>query len=306
VRRCLTYITLGFALTALVVPRARAQGGTTAVAALQLGQGIRAASLGGAYVAEADDPADLYYNPAGLGKVDFTRVEAAHELWYGEVQREQLQLAWPVRVGTMGLSVSYLHVPAFVAYDASDNVVGDVSAATLVGSLGYGVLLNDRFSLGATASFFSQRLDNVTSTGPALTAGAQWQLERVTFGVAARNLGPGVKMQTQSEPLPTEYAVGLAWNLPLAGVSMGLEAGFPQEGNSRLRLGAEYTSPVGLSLRTGYTRSSGALGDTGNDLVFGAAFAVGSGALHYSYTPGNDFGSLHRLGLTWQIGAAGF
>ena len=65
-------------------------------------------------------------------------------------------------------------------------------------------------------------------------------------------------------------------------------------------------APVGLSLRTGLTRSTGALGDTGNDVVFGAGFAVGSGALAYSYTPGNDFGSLHRLGLTWQLGAAGF
>jgi hypothetical protein len=307
VKPWLEHLLLGtlFAFT-LGVADGRAQGGTSAIAALQLGQGLRAASLGGAYVGEADDPAALYYNPAGLGRVDFSRVEAAHELWYGEVQREQLQLAWPMRVGSMGVSLTYLHVPAFVAYDASDNVIGEVSAATIVGSVGYGMIVGRNVSLGATAIIYSQRLDNVTATGPAFTLGAQWQLERITLGAAARNIGPAVDMQTQGEALPTEFAAGLSWRAPVVGLTMGLEADFPQNGNTRLKAGAEYVSAVGLSLRTGYTRVSGAIGDGGDDLVFGAGFAVGSGALHYSYTVGNDFGTLHRLGLSWWLGGGGF
>lgn len=280
-----------------------AQGGTSAIAALQLGQGIRAAALGEAYVAEANDPVALYYNPAGLGHLESGRVDAAHELWYGGIQREHGSAAFAVGNGGLALSASYLHLPPLVGYDGGDTPIGDVTAATSVISGGYGVGLPAGLALGLTASYYNQQLADVSNSGMAFTAGAQWSLdERVRFGAAVRNFGPAVKMQTVSEPLPREYAVGVGWTVPLRGLAVSAETTFPRDGGTRLRFGAEYFSTLGLAIRTGYTTYSESLSGSTDGLSLGAGFALGKGMLDYSYTPGNVYGGIHRFGISWLIG----
>lgn len=280
-----------------------AQGGTSALEALRLAPGIRAAALGGAYVADGSDPSAIYFNPAGLARLESGRIEVTHELRYAGVQRELGAAAFVVPGGMLGVSASYLHVPPIAGYDASDIAIGDVTAATSTASLAYGFHLPAAFSTGITATYYAQRLADITTTGIAFSFGGQWQPhDRMTLGAALRNFGPHVQMQTVTEPLPNEIAVGFGWRTPFRGIGVATEVSTPRDGGSRLHMGLEYTSPLGLSLRTGYATSGNALQGSTEGFIVGAGFAVGSGMLDYSYTPGNDFGSVHRFGLAWNVG----
>jgi len=60
---------------------------------------------------------------------------------------------------------------------------------------------------------------------------------------------------------------------------------------------------LGLAVRTGYALAGDGELASESDLVVGAGFQVGAAALDYSYTLGNDFGALHRIGLSWRLGA---
>ena len=48
--------------------------GTTAASFLDIGIGARSLSMGGAFVAVADDPTALYWNPAGMVTVSYTHL----------------------------------------------------------------------------------------------------------------------------------------------------------------------------------------------------------------------------------------
>ena len=78
------------ALVLLVVsPRvARAATGETGFAFLKLGVGARAMGLGSAYVALADDPTALHWNPAGLAAIPGTQVTVMHNEWIQDFRQE--------------------------------------------------------------------------------------------------------------------------------------------------------------------------------------------------------------------------
>ncbi len=50
------------------------------------GQGSRALGMGGAFTAVADDGSAIYYNPAGMGQIDGTLIEAGAALIYPEIR----------------------------------------------------------------------------------------------------------------------------------------------------------------------------------------------------------------------------
>jgi long-chain fatty acid transport protein len=50
------------------------------------GQGVRALGMGGAFTAVADDGSAVYYNPAGMGQIDGTLIEAGTALIYPEIR----------------------------------------------------------------------------------------------------------------------------------------------------------------------------------------------------------------------------
>ena len=82
-RRLLAPLALTLALlgVSLSAPAAHAAPGEAGFAFLKLGVGARAMGMGSAYVALADDPTELYWNPAGLGAVEGSQVTVMHNEW---------------------------------------------------------------------------------------------------------------------------------------------------------------------------------------------------------------------------------
>lgn len=113
------HITLGALALALAigsVAHAQSELGRTRVATnmgtfLKIGVGGKAAGLGGAFTAVADDPTALYWNPAGL--VNLTEREAyfAHTSWIADINYEYAAYVHPVSFmadGVIGFHVGSL------------------------------------------------------------------------------------------------------------------------------------------------------------------------------------------------------
>src|SRR5512140_3342709 len=64
--------------------------GTTAAPFLTIGQGARALGMGSAFVAVADDPSAMYWNPAGIADLNGVNVVVEHTNWIADLQYEYL------------------------------------------------------------------------------------------------------------------------------------------------------------------------------------------------------------------------
>jgi len=81
--------------------------GTTAATFLNIGQGARATAMGSAFVAVADDPSAIYWNAAGLARLDYNGVMFDHTQWIADVKYNFL--AGALNLGDFGtLGVSFI------------------------------------------------------------------------------------------------------------------------------------------------------------------------------------------------------
>src|SRR2546425_1036113 len=85
-------------------PPARAQfslgqqrAGTSSGTFLRIGVGARAIGLGESFVAVANDPSAIYWNPAGLASLQRQEVALSHVGWPGDVNYEHVAYVLPVR-----------------------------------------------------------------------------------------------------------------------------------------------------------------------------------------------------------------
>jgi len=70
--------------------------GTNAAAFLEIGVGARAMAMGGSYVAVANDPTALYYNPAGIVWIENIQIELMHNKWLVDTNYEFFGLTMPL------------------------------------------------------------------------------------------------------------------------------------------------------------------------------------------------------------------
>jgi len=79
--------------------------GTSSGTFLKIGVGARAVGLGESFVAVANDPSAIYWNPAGLASVQRQEVAFSHVSWPGDVNYEHV--AWVVPARRLGGSIAF-------------------------------------------------------------------------------------------------------------------------------------------------------------------------------------------------------
>src|SRR5689334_7451225 len=96
----LCMVVAGMALPA----RARAQtslggqrAGTSSATFLRIGVGARAEGMGETFVAVANDPSAIYWNPAGLGSLQRRELSISHVQWPADINYDHVTLVLPSR-----------------------------------------------------------------------------------------------------------------------------------------------------------------------------------------------------------------
>lgn len=209
--------------------------------------GARADGLGQSYVAIADDPTAIYWNPAGLAGLKGKHVAFMHSQLIPElapdVYYEFLGYTHEVQgLGTLGLAVIYLTYGSWDATDAQGNDLGSYTSYEISITGSYGVKLHDALWTGVNVKWIRESLVPATlndleegvGTSFALDAGVLYRglSDRVRVGATIQNVGPALTFidANQKAPLPRNLRVGLAADLyrsPSFGVLGSLEMNKP-------------------------------------------------------------------------------
>lgn len=275
-------------------------------ALLKLDTGVRALSLGGAYVGVADDAGAVFWNPAGLQQVHRDELLLGQARLFEDQTRHDLGWAHPSwRRGereTWGVSASYLTMDPFdLVNDGSpagsarpwEGAVG-VSYARPFRDIAWGITGKTAQKEFPGASGRSYLMD-AGVMGKAKTLGADW-------GIAVANLGTPMALGDEKLQSPLVVRVGGSRQFYTGTrnrllVTMQLDA--PRNDVSLGRVGAEYVIPVkewSVAFRAG--------AQTAGESRWAAGFGVSGGFLgmNYAYAPSDKLGASQRVDMVFRFG----
>ncbi len=277
--------------------------GTSAAAFLQIPIGARAVGMGGAFVAIADDITSLYWNPAGSARLQYREVIFSHIDWIADIRFDYAAVAVPVpRFGTLGISFSSMSMDDMMVrtVERPEGTGEMFSSGSIAIGVHYSRNLTDRFSIGATAKYVSERIWDMRAAGFAIDFGALFTtdfLNGMRIGAAMTNFGTDMQMSGRNTrmhgriderkqgttdrvplniemnkwPMPLSFQFGLAndfvrTEMHLLTVSM--DAHYPSNNFQSMNVGGEYGFNDLLFFRAGY--QSLFLQDAEGGLTFGA------------------------------------
>lgn len=181
----------------------------------------------------------------------------------------------------------------------------------MIGSLGGAAPLGGGFFAGALARVYRFELGGeARATGAAFDAGARWvtPVPGLSVGAAAQNVGPGVKYEVESDPLPLTARGGVAWTwnaaapkeqeLVYSGTRLTLAADAVKVRDERVRggVGAEFGLDFGESTSV-MLRGGWKAGSETDFITAGVGIRERRFFVDYALGARHDLGAVHHVAL---------
>lgn len=302
------------------VPARAGDAGYSSAAFLKFSPSPRGTGMGEAFTSITEDAYSAWWNPAGLGSLEEPELAATYNASMEDVTSQYVSAAYPLRYGsTLGISLTRLSVAPFQGYDAQGLKLGKVESSDMAIGVAYGrALAKDEierpvFNVGAGFKVISETLADASANTAALDLGAVYYIrpdnywmkkvpaQEFRIGLAVKNIGPGLKFDRRSSPLPMSATLGGSWHSHPGGsdsLILSLDQTFSNDENYYAALGAEYVAFQLVSFRAGYRTGQ----DIGSGLRVGVGFRLSMLDIDYSMSPYGELGSVHKVGVSMRLG----
>ncbi len=260
--------------------------GTTAAQFLKIEVGAKSIGMGGAFVSVANDASALYWNPAGIARLQNNNAMFSHTFWLAGTNHDFagviLKLSDQQAIGFSytSLTVGDMAVRTEMFPDGTGEYF---NAADFSIGLSYGLNLTDMFSLGFTGKYVGERIWHMSASAMAFDVGILYTtpVRGLNLGMSISNVGSKIhytgrdnfinysfdpnqhgnssnifaSIQMDSWNLPMIFRVGLSMKFidnDMNKLTMSVDANYPNDYNEYLNLGCEYGFMKRFFLRVGY------------------------------------------------------
>jgi hypothetical protein len=298
---------------------------------LNLPVGARATAMGASFVAIADDPTALYWNPAGITQIEGTGASYTFAPMFAGMTHHfagaTFALSEDWTAGIHGLSYGSDEIEETTMFE-QEGTGATYTAQDLSLGLTIAGQLTEQFSFGATGKFINLKLADVSASSIAFDFGTLYRpgILGMRIGFAVDNLAPAVKytgtglvrfggidpitgnqnpdaqLESGEATLPLTFRAGIATDIFEGQEDQSLlvntEFSTAADRSEYIGLGVEYTWNQLISVRGGY--------HFGSDEAFGPSGGIGinyetgsfAGRIDYAIRPHKN------LGLTNYITAS--
>jgi len=285
--------------------------GTTGANFLKIGIGPRAVGMGEAQVAICNDITSVFWNPAGLVRIDSQEASFMYNLWFESISSQYFGYTYPhPTLGTFAGSINYLSMDKIQGYTANDVKTEKVTASDFLGILSYARKL-PYYGIygGINLKFIQQKLEKESSSAFGVDIGVigglgRWLkirgMEELTIGLNLQNLGSKVKFQKEEGSLPLNFKFGVGIRKEVFGdpLTIAIDGNLPNDNDFYGSLGIEYWVRDLIALRVGYKSGQ----DLGNGISFGGGIKVNVFQIDYALVHFGELGYTHRIGIVTRFG----
>lgn len=258
--------------------------GTAAGVQVQVPVGARAIGMGGADLAYVSSLDAIYWNPAGLGRME----ERAAAMFttqnvIADINVNYFAVGFNAgRIGVLGVSLksfSFGDIP-ITTIESMDGTGATYSPTFATAGLSYSKLLTDRIGVGVNAKVVYESVPRASATAVALDMGIQYHnllsVENLSLGMVIKNIGTNMQYEgsallekatdvgesykayrykpTSSDQLPSTLEIGLTYKLNLGLGDLLLASQFQNNNfeQDQLKVGAELGVKNLFYVRGGY------------------------------------------------------
>lgn len=222
-----------------------AQAGGSSVPFLRIAPDARSSGMGETGVAIADDANAVYWNPAGLGFLDYFRkgdefvdpepyrqVMLSFSPWLPQFNAD-LFYSYGIYaqhiedVGTIAVNLMFMNLGEFTRTTQNGRVLGTFTSNEFAVGAYYGTTITEDLGIGAGLKYIRSNLTPATQTSQAgsgnsvaLDLGLLWKpqdlwifKDNFSAGFNLQNLGPKITYISESDPLPTNLKLGVAYRV---------------------------------------------------------------------------------------------
>ena len=298
---------------------------------LKIGIGARAIGMGGSFVAVANDISSLYWNPAGLARIENSTVIVSHNKWIADTDFEFIGYTGSLSQRSyIGFYFSYLKFGEIEQTTVNEpRGTGKIFSAydyAIAGTFAYTLIEN--FSVGATFKYVQQKIWNLSASTVAFDVGALFNpgAKPISIGVSLSNFSPELKfsgsnlydqaeifqdadlvdieLRTTSFQLPLLFRFGAAYKMPLGNendILLSIEGNHLTDSEQKVNIGGEYEIMDVLAVRSGYRYND----DEGKySFGFGLKYPITKsikGNFDYAYQTMGRLLNSHRISLLMEF-----
>ncbi|GIK20638.1 MAG: hypothetical protein D8M51_02375 [Ignavibacteriae bacterium] len=303
--------------------------GTAGAQFLQIPVSARSEAMGGAVVGLADDASAVFWNPAGIVKINNVQAHFSYMNWFDLFDFNAASIVYNAGdLGTFGASVVIFTTDEMeITTEEKPNGTGRFfDAGDLAIGISYARYLTDRFNAGITIKYIRQQIWNESASGIAFDIGTQYRLDfqNLTIAMCMTNFGADMqfdgpdldftyrkdsdyplsrlvpsRLSTDEFPLPLNFQVGIGFDVfeyDFVKMRGAIDVTHPNDNAERAHFGTEFSFYDRFYVRAGYKYNY-----DDQDFSFGAGANVplGSSAVYfdYAYSVYDILPSVHRISL---------
>ncbi|MBN1897933.1 MAG: PorV/PorQ family protein [Spirochaetes bacterium] len=305
-------ILIGFLLVLMSITRATSSeySGTCAAEFLKIQHDARMTALGNTGTGLIGDVDSFFLNPASLIFIRNKELTASYLRYFGESHSGRLGLAYPLKIGTLGIGLSFFTLPD-IPYTTVDHRPLKTFSNTdfsIQAGLGQRMPFLKKIRMGASLAFINESFYSASRISLGLNLGFYYRLiKNLGIGLAFNNIGISSEVKEDSDPLPWRTAFGFSYRFFIDDLFLFLFNRKLINSKSEdilFLLDIEKSRDTGLGINSGleigildilFLRTGYQIGTDVGGLTLGGGLQYKFYKLDYAFLPDDQIGNTHRI-----------